>query len=226
MLVCEGYQAYRPRTIGQECSRLYSLSPIFSILRSRSATSITDIRQVNGIITLWRGEVSIARMDSGGALAREESSRSGLPSLYSQQMDAEFSKIAILYTEDALQVVIADSSIVSTSTKIAKKHLVSHKDKNFESLDMQDKALRVSNLLSLVDGSRKRPAKTASNQSGDVDEAIVDTMVADGLPSYVVIAADDCYKYIAFTFMVSMINKDMHHTLLESICKDDPVKIY
>ena len=149
-------------------------------------------------------------------------------------MDAAFSTIELLCTEDAPQVVIADrrvpitkySSIVSTSTGIAKKHPVSHKDKNFESLDMRDKALRASNLLSLVDRSRKRPAKTASNQSGDVDEAVVDTMDADGLSSYVVIAVDDCYKCIAFTFMVPMIDQDMHHMLLEPIRKEDPVKIY
>ena len=56
-------------------------------------------------------------------------------------------------------------------------------------------------------------------------------MTAGGLPSYIVIATDDCYKYyeesiVAFTFMMSMIHKDMHHLLLDLIRKEDPVRIY
>ena len=52
-----------------------------------------------------------------------------------------------------------------------------------------------------------------------------------GKPSYIVAAADDCYKYykesiVAFTFMMSMIHKDMHHLLLNLIRKEDPVRIY
>ena len=106
--------------------------------------------------------------------------------------------------------------------EIAKKYSVSHKDKNFDNLDMVDKALRASNLLSLVDGSRKRLIEAAANKSGCLTGAIVDTVDADSMPSYIVIAADDCYKYydeiiIAFTFKLSMIDKDMHHMLLELI---------
>ena len=105
-------------------------------------------------------------------------------------------------------------SVVTTSSEIAKKYLVSHKDKIFENLEMLDKALRASNLLSLVDGSRKRPTQTDDNTSGYIAEAIVNTVDSGGLPSYIVIAADDCYKYyeesiIAFTFMMSMVHKDM-----------------
>ena len=108
---------------------------------------------------------------------------------------------------------------------------MSHKDKSFENLEMLDKALRASNLLSLVDGSRKRPTQTDDNTSGYIAEAIVNTVDSGGLPSYIVIAADDCYKYyeesiIAFTFMMSMVHKDMHHLLLDFIRKEDPVRIY
>ena len=57
------------------------------------------------------------------------------------------------------------------------------------------------------------------------------TVDAGGMPSYIVAAADDCYKYykesiVAFTFMMSMVHKDMHHLLLDLIRKEDPVRIY
>ena len=56
------------------------------------------------------------------------------------------------------------------------------------------------------------------------------TVDAGGMPSYIVAAADDCYKYykesiVAFTFMMSMVHKDMHHLLLDLIRKEDPVRI-
>ena len=76
-----------------------------------------------------------------------------------------------------------------------------------------------------------KPTKTATNSSGYVAEAILDTINADETSSYIVIADDDCYKYyaesiIAFTFLLLMINKDMHHMLVDPIKKEDPVKIY
>ena len=60
-------------------------------------------------------------------------------------------------------------SVVTTSTDIAK-------DKSVDNLEMLEKALRASNLLSLVDGSRKRPTHTADNTSGYIAEAIVHTV--------------------------------------------------
>ena len=153
-----------------------------------------------------------------------------MPNLIKQRLVAALSSIAYPEVENAPQAVTADCrvpiskycSIVPTSTEIAKKYSVSRKDKNFDNLDMVDKALRASNLLSLVDGSRKRLIKAADNKSGCLTGAIVDTVDADSMPSYIVIAADDCYKYydetiIAFTFKLSMIDKDMHHMLLELI---------
>ena len=57
------------------------------------------------------------------------------------------------------------------------------------------------------------------------------TIEADGSNSYIVIAEDDCYKFyaesiIAFTFMLSMTNKDMHHMLMEGMKREDPIKMY
>ena len=56
------------------------------------------------------------------------------------------------------------------------------------------------------------------------------------MPSYIVIAEDDFCKFhaesiIAYIFMASMINRDMHHMhmhhmVIEPIRKEDPVKIY
>ena len=46
-----------------------------------------------------------------------------------------------------------------------------------------------------------------------------------------VIAEDDCYKFyadsiVAFTFMMSMIDKDMHHMLSGAIREQNPAKVY
>ena len=113
-------------------------------------------------------------------------------------------------------------SIVPTSMEIAKKTSVSTKDKSFDNIDMLDKALRASNLLSLVDGSRKQPDVTSLINSGYSAESIITTIDAEGSKLYTVIAEDDYYKFhadsiVAFTFMLSMINKDMHHMLSEAI---------
>ena len=120
--------------------------------------------------------------------------------LYSQHIDAAPLSSVMPEIENAPLVVAADRrvpiskycSIVQTSTEIAKRHLVSHKDKSFDNLNMLNKALRASNLLSLVDRTRKRPTKAVDNTSGYVAEAIVETIDADGMPSYIVITADDC----------------------------------
>lgn len=90
-----------------------------------------------------------------------------------------------------------DCTIVTTSTEIANKNNVSNKYNTFESLDMLDKTLRASNLLSLTDGSRKKPIETAQSVSGYTAEAILDAIDADNMSSYIVIAEDNCYAYYA-----------------------------
>ena len=147
-----------------------------------------------------------------------------MPNLCSQQIVAAPPTNAVPEIENALLAVTVDRkvpiskywSIVPTSTEFAKKYSVFNKDKTFDSLEMLDKALRASNLLLLVDGSRQRPIKAADDTSAYVAEVIVDMVDADGIPSYIVIAADDCYKcydetIIAFTFII---HKDMHDMLL------------
>ena len=76
-----------------------------------------------------------------------------------------------------------------------------------------------------------RPSPTTDNRTGYIADSLIMTVDAGGMPSYIVAAADDCYKYykesiVAFTFMMSMIHKDMHHLLLDLIRKEDPVRIY
>ena len=122
-------------------------------------------------------------------------------------------------------------SIVLTSTKIAKKLSVSSKDKDFDNINMLDKALWALNFLSLVDESRRKPTVTNLNRSGYSAESIVTTIEADGSSSYIIISEDDCYKFyaesiIAFTFMVSMIKKDVHHVMVEAMKREDPIKMY
>ena len=201
--------------------------------------TILDIPQQVAIIARQEGGRSISGNDSSGATAREESTMIGLPMLYSQHIDAaplssfmpEIKNAPLVVTADRRVPISEYCRIVETSTEIARKHLVSHKDKSLDNLDMLDKALRASNLLSLVVGTRKRPTQSADNTSGYVAEALVHTVDSDGMPSYIVIDADDCYKYynetiIAFTFMMSMVHKDMNHMLLDLIRKEDPVRIY
>ena len=52
-------------------------------------------------------------------------------------------------TADRRVTISKYSSIVPTSTEIAKKFCVSNKDKNIESLDMLHKAFRASNFLAI-----------------------------------------------------------------------------
>ena len=199
---------------------------------------IVDAPEQNGSIARQDGEMSTSGINSSGASAPEELPRTGQPMVDSHHIvPAPLTKV-VSELDNAPPIVTADRrvpvskyfSIVTTSSEIAKKYLVSQ-DKNFENLEMLDKALRASNLLSLVDGSRKRPTPTADNMTGYLADALIMTVDASGLPSYIVAAADDCYKYyeesiVAFTFMMSMVHKDMHHLLLDLILKEDPVRIY
>ena len=157
----------------------------------------------------------------------------------SQHIAEASSSITSVETRNAPPTVTADRrvkvskycSTVPTSMEIAKKYSVSSKDKDFENIDMLDKALKASNLLSLVDGSRRKPTVTNLNSSGYSAEAIVTTIEADGGSSYIIIDEDDCYKFyaesiMAFTFMSSMIKKDMNHLLVDAMRKEDPSRMY
>ena len=124
---------------------------ISGMRRISSAGEILD-HQSGGEAELW--------MDSNGPVAQEESPRTAPIDLSSQQTVEASPNINSVDTRDAPSTVMMDRrvrlskycSIVQTSTEIAEKTSVSTKDKSF---DMLDKALRTSNLLSLVDGSRK-----------------------------------------------------------------------
>ena len=174
-------------------------------------------------------------MDSSGQIAQEELPRTAPLDMNTQHIVAASSNV----TPGESGNVMADRrvknskycSIVPTSTEIAKKFSVSSKDKDLDNMDMLDKALRASNLLSLVDGSRSKPTVTNLNSSGYSAEVIVTTIEADGSSLYIIIAEDDCCKFyaefiMAFTFMMSMIKKDMHHMLVEAMKRGDPIKMY
>ena len=159
--------------------------------------------------------------------------------LRSQQIVVASPNINSVDIRDAPSTVMMDRrvpiskycNIVPTSTEIAKKTSVSNKDKTFDNLEMLEKALRASNLLSIVDGSRKPPDVTPTNSSGYTPEAIMPLIRADGSRALTVIAEDYCYKFyadsiVAFTFMMSMIDKDMHHMLSGAIREENPSKDY
>ena len=159
--------------------------------------------------------------------------------LNTQQLIAALHDINSVELRNATSTVMMDRrvpfpkycSIAPTRTEIAKKTSVSHKDKTFDNIDMLDKALRASNLLSLADGSGKPPDVNESNCSGYTAEVLKPRIQAHGSSSLTVIAEGDFYKYfadsiVAYTFMLSMINKDMHHMLGEAIKDEDPKKLY
>ena len=192
---------------------------------SRLRSKISEMRRISPvgeILNHQSGGVIELRVDSSGPIAQEESNVTAPTNLNTQQVIAASQDINSMEVRNATSTVMVDRrvpfskycSIAPTSTEIAKKTSVSHKDKTFDYIDMLDKALRASNLLSLADGSRKPPDVNESNCSGYTAEAIKPTIKADGSSSLTVIAEDDYYKYfadsiVAYTFMLSMINKDM-----------------
>ena len=112
-------------------------------------------------------------MGFSGHIVQQESQRTAPLDMNTQHIMAASSNITSVKSGNARPTVMADRrvkiskycSIVPTSTEIAKKYSVSSKDKDFDNIDMLAKALRASNLLSLVDGSRRKPTVTNLNSS-------------------------------------------------------------
>ena len=198
---------------------------------SRLRSEISEMRRISPVEEIHDhqrgGEIEL-RMDSSGPIVQEESTVTAPNNLNTQQVIAASQDTYSMEPRNAPSTVMMDRrvpfskycSIAPTSTEIAKKTSVSHKDKTFDNIDMLDKALKATNLLSLADGSRKPPDVNESNCSGYTAEAIKPTIKADVSSSLTVIAEDDYYKYfadsiVAYTFMLSMITKDMHHMLGE-----------
>ena len=204
----------------------------------RLQEEIHEMRRIspaNELLNRQSGNRIEVRMGSSGHIAQEKPQRTAPFDMNSQHIAEASSTITLIETRNAPPTVTADRrvkvskycSIVPTSTEIAKKYSVSSKVKDFDNIDMLDKALRASNLLSLVDGSRRKPNVTKLSSSGYSEEAIVTTIEADGSSSYIIIAEGDCYKFyaesiMAFTFMTSMIKKDMHHLLVDAMKREDP----
>ena len=209
---------------------------------SRLRSEISEMRRISPvgeILNHQSGGETALRMDSSGPIAQEELIVTAPVDLRSQQIVEASPNINSVDIRDATSTVMMDRrvpiskycNIVPTSTEIAKKTSVSNKDKTFDNLEMLEKALRASNLLSIVDGTRKPPDVTPTNSSGYTPEAIMPLIRADGSRALTVIAEDDCYKFYAesiaaFTFMMSMIDKDMHHMLSGAIREENPSKVY
>ena len=158
---------------------------------------IVDVPEQAGIINRQDGEIITSGINSSGASAPEELPRTGVPMVDSHHIvQAPLTKV-VSDVENATPTVTADCrvpnskyfSIVTTSSEIAKKFVVSQKDKNFENLEMLDKALRASESLSLVDGSRIRPSPTTDNTTGYIADSLIMTVDTGGMPSYIVAAA-------------------------------------
>ena len=206
---------------------------------SRLESEILEMRRISPageILNHQSGGDAELRMDSSGPIAQQESSVTAPTNLRTQQIVEASPNINSVDIRNAPSTATMDRrvpmskycSIVPTSTEIAKKTSVSNKDKSFDNIDILDKASRASNLLSLADGSRKPPDVTAINCLGYTAGAIKPTIKADDSSSHKVIAEDDYYKYfadsiVAYTFMLSMMNKDMFG---EAINDEDPTRLY
>ena len=135
---------------------------------SRLQSEILEMRRillVGEILNHQRGGETDLRMDSTGPIAQEESLVTVPVDLRSQQIVEASPTINSVDIRNAPSTAMMDRrvpiskycSIAPTSTEIAKKTSVSNKDKSFDNLEMLEEALRASNLLSIVDGSRKPP---------------------------------------------------------------------
>ena len=141
------------RYLRNEISEIRRISPVGEILDSQS------------------GGRAEAKMDSSGQIAQEESLRTAPLDVNSQHIVVASYNIASVESGNTPPTVMVDRrvkiakycSIVPTSTEIARKYRVSNNDNNFDNLDMLDKALRASNLLSLVNGSRSKSTVTNLN---------------------------------------------------------------
>ena len=120
----------------------------------RLQDEILEIRKISlakEISTCQDGNQTEARMRSSEQIAQKEQSRTAPVEMSTQHSDEASSSITSVDTIKAPPTVTYPS-IVPTSMEIAKKQSVSSKDKDFDNIDILDKALRASNLLSLVDG--------------------------------------------------------------------------
>ena len=165
---------------------------------SRLRSEISEMRRISPvgeILNHQSGGMIELRMDSSGPIAREESPVTAPTDLNTQQVIATSQDTNSTEIKNATPTVMVDRrvplstycSIAPTSTEIAKKTSVSHKDKIFDNIDMLEKALRASNLLSLADGSRRPPDINDLNCSGYTAEAIKPTIKADGSRSLTVV---------------------------------------
>ena len=113
--------------------------------------AILDIPQHIGISARLDGDRSTTGIDLSGATAPEESIRTRLPMADLHHIVPAPISIVVSKTEKAPLNVTADRrvpvskyfSIVTTSSEIVKKYLVSHKDKSFENLEMLDKGVKL-----------------------------------------------------------------------------------
>ena len=120
------------------------------------------ISPVGEILNHQSGREIELRMDSSGPIAQEESPVTAPTNLNTQQVIAASQDINSVELRNATSTVMVDRripvskylSIAPNSMEIAKRTSVSTKDKTFNYMEMLDKALRASNLLSMADGSR------------------------------------------------------------------------
>ena len=151
---------------------------------SRLRSKISDMRRISPvgeILSHQSGGETGLRMGSSGPIAQEELLMTAPFDLRSQQIVEASPNINSVDIRNARSTVMMDRrvpiskylGIAPISTEIAKKSSLSTKDKTFDNLEMLEKALRASNLLSIVDGTRKPPDVTPTNSSGYIPQAIM-----------------------------------------------------
>ena len=117
--------------------------------------------------------------------------------------------------------IVKYAKTTQISTDLVTKLSLSASDKNCDNLVHLDEALKASDVLTLVNGSRPLPVPTPLNPSG-YTPTIVTPATFDGKPMYIVIDEDDIFRYnaenkICMLLIQRILNKDMLHHLQPSI---------
>ena len=104
-------------------------------------------------------------------------------------------------------------------------------DKTFENVDQVEKALKVSCLYTLADGSRLQPVPTTNNISGYTPPSILVVLTSAGIPRSIIIEDDDCFKYhsdnsATLTLFSTMIKPDMHHSIIKALENESATELY
>ena len=113
----------------------------------------------------------------------------------------------------------------------AKDAKLSMNDRNpRQKIKMMNVALEASGFYTLVTGSREPPIATTNNPNGYKAKSVI-MEYKHGRDVGTIIPDDDCYRYDAeksetYHLLLTMIDQNLHHLLVEQIADKDPERMY